>query len=108
MRLQHSRSSALIAIAGKTQAMIGTAKSSSDKSETPSLTTDLIASQKYRFNGRLDAMQPGELQFTGGSKNSCQLFWLPASGERFGDAKQCRIALSIGAQRDDLQFGTDM
>jgi len=43
MRLQHSRSSELIAIAGKAHAMIGAAKSSSDKSETPTLTTNLIA-----------------------------------------------------------------
>jgi hypothetical protein len=37
--------------------MIGAANSSSDNSETPTLPTSLIASRKYSFCGRLDAMQ---------------------------------------------------
>jgi hypothetical protein len=40
-------------------------------------------------------------------ENSCQLFWLPASGERFKDSKQRCIALSISSQRE-LQFGIHM
>jgi len=33
-------------------------------------------------------------------ENSCQLFWLPARGERFRDAKQRCIALRISSQRE--------
>ncbi len=42
MCLQHSRSAAVIAIAGRVHAMIGTANSSSDSNETPSLRTGFI------------------------------------------------------------------
>jgi hypothetical protein len=42
MRLQQSRSAAVIAIAGSAQAMIGAANSSSDNSETPTLTTGFM------------------------------------------------------------------
>ena len=34
------------------------------------------------------------------AENSCQLFWLPANGERFRDAKQSCVALSISSQRE--------
>src|ERR1700746_46495 len=70
MRLQHSRSSALIAIAGRAHAMIGAANSSSDNSETPTLPTSFITSRKYRFNRRLDAIQLGKLQVTDGRNGS--------------------------------------
>src|ERR1700746_3577669 len=66
MRLQHSRSSALIAIAGRAHAMIGAANSSSDNSETPTLPTSFITSRKYRFNRKLDAIHLGKLQVTDG------------------------------------------
>jgi hypothetical protein len=42
MRLQQSRSAAVIAIAGRVQAMIGAANSSRDNNETPTLATGFI------------------------------------------------------------------
>jgi len=42
MRLQQSRSAALMEAAGMRQTMIGVANKSSDKIETPSLKADLI------------------------------------------------------------------
>jgi hypothetical protein len=46
MRLQQSRSAAVIAIAGSAQAMIGAANSSSDNNETTTLPTGFIALSK--------------------------------------------------------------
>lgn len=64
MRLQQSRSAAVIAAAGMTQAIIGVASRTSDKTETATLQTGLIALGKYRFTYRLDAILPGKLQVT--------------------------------------------
>src|SRR5712692_9363117 len=66
MCLQHSRSAAVIAIAGRVHAMIGTANSSSDSNETPSLRTGFIPLRKYRFDHRLHAIPPEKLQVTDG------------------------------------------
>jgi len=42
MRLQQSRSAAVIAMAGSTQAMIGATNRSSDNNEMPTLTTGFM------------------------------------------------------------------
>jgi len=42
MRLQQSRSAAVIAIAGRAQAMIGAANNRSDNNETPTLATGFM------------------------------------------------------------------
>src|SRR5438309_417389 len=67
MRLQQSRSAAVIANAGMTHAIIGIASRTSDSTETPTLPTGFIALRKYRFDLRLDAMPTGKLQVTEGS-----------------------------------------
>jgi len=46
--------------------MIGTANSSSDSNETPSLRTGFIPLRKYRFDHRLHAIPPEKLQVTDG------------------------------------------
>lgn len=66
MRLQQSRSAAVIAAAGMTHAIIGVASRTSDSTETPTLPTGFIALRKYRLNHRLDAIPPGKLQVTDG------------------------------------------
>ena len=48
MRLQQSRSAAVIAIAGMRQAIIGFANTSSNSNETPTLPIGFICLEKYR------------------------------------------------------------
>src|SRR6266481_3723156 len=66
MRLQQSRSAAVIANAGMTHAIIGIASRTSDSSETPTLPTGFISLRKYRFDQRLDAIPRRKLEVTDG------------------------------------------
>jgi hypothetical protein len=54
MRLQHSRSAFVIAIAGKAQAMIGVANTTRASIDTPTLLASFTANQGY-ITSSLDA-----------------------------------------------------
>jgi len=64
MRLQHSCSAFVIAIAGKAQAMMGVANSSSASIDTPTLLASFTANQGY-ITSNLDATDGGKLRHYG-------------------------------------------
>jgi hypothetical protein len=72
MRLQHSCSAFVIAIAGKAQAMIGVANSTSDRIDTPTLLASFTVNQGY-ITSSLDATAAGTCDITAGQ---CQVVWL--------------------------------